>query len=174
MRIWPFRRSRAEEDAERLLAAVAAASRRPDFFGENRVPDTLEGRFELVTLNAALALIRLRAAPGAEPLAQAFADRLFRYLDAGLREAGVSDTAVPKRMHKLAGSFYGRLDAYSRAFADIAGLEGALEGALSRNVWRVESHPFAALLAAYAADAARRQAAAPVAALWDPAFWAGR
>lgn len=170
MRIWPFRRSRSEEDAERLLAAVAAASRRPDFFGENKVPDTLEGRFELVTLNAALALIRLRGADGAEPLAQAFADKLFRYLDAGLREAGVSDTAVPKRMHKLAGSFYGRLDAYAGALADAA----RLEGALARNVWRAQSHPFAASLAAYALDAARRQAAAPVAALWDPAVWPAR
>src|SRR5262245_29059216 len=131
MPIWPFQRSRADEDAERLLAAVTDASRRPAFFGEDRVGDTLEGRFELMTIHGALALIRLQGEPDAEPLAQAFADHLFSMFDAGLREAAVGDTAVPKRMHKLAGDFYGRLDAYGAALSD----PSALEAALARNIW---------------------------------------
>ncbi|MEZ6021914.1 MAG: ubiquinol-cytochrome C chaperone family protein [Hyphomonadaceae bacterium] len=48
-------------------------------------------------------------------MAQAFTDTLFRFFDAGLREAGVGDLTVPKRMHKLAASFYGRLNAYVAA-----------------------------------------------------------
>ena len=53
MPIWPFHRSRADEDAESLLAAVTQASRRPALFGEGRIPDTLEGRFELMTVHGA-------------------------------------------------------------------------------------------------------------------------
>src|SRR5262245_44603762 len=115
MPIWPFSRSRAAEDAAALLEAVQAASRRPAFFGPGRVADTLEGRFELMALNGALALIRLKAEPGAEPLAQDFTDLLFKSFDAGLREAAVGDLSVPKRMRRLAGDFYGRLNAYSGA-----------------------------------------------------------
>jgi cytochrome b pre-mRNA-processing protein 3 len=169
MPIWPFKRPLAEADAERLLAVVTAASRRPHLFGEGRIPDTLEGRFELITLHAALVLMRLRAEPGAGPLAQAFADRLFAQLDAGLREAGVGDTAVPKRMHRMAGAFYGRLEAYAGAIEDPA----ALAAALARNVWRAEVHAFAAPLAAYAVGAAGRLSAAPLAALFDAAAWRG-
>lgn len=170
MPIWPFGRSRAEEDAEKLLQAVIAASRQPAFFGEGKVPDTLEGRFELVVLHAGLALIRLRDEPGADPLAQAFTDKLFRYFDSGLREAGVSDTAVPRRMRRLAGSFYGRLAAYAEALQTPV----ELERALARNMWRAETHPYAAALAAYAGRAAAAQAEAPFAALFEPAGWPPR
>lgn len=167
MGIWPFQRSRADEDAEKLLEAVNQASRRADFFGENKTPDTLDGRFEMLTLHAALALIRLQAAPEAAPLAQSFTDKLFRSIDAGLREAGVSDTSVPKRMHKLAASFYGRLDAYAAGLADRA----AFETALARNVWRAEAHPYAGALAAYAQRVAEAQREAPVAALLEITGW---
>jgi cytochrome b pre-mRNA-processing protein 3 len=167
MPIWPFHRSRAGRDADILLAAVNQASRRPEFFGASRVPDTMEGRFEFTALNGILALFRLQAEPGARPLAQEFTDRLFRLFDAGLREAGTSDTAVPKRMHELAGGFYGRLDAYSDALADPA----ALEAAVARNVFRADAHPFAAPLARYLATTARTQAAAPISAMFSAEGW---
>lgn len=167
MPIWPFRTSRADADAERLLTQVTAASRRPYLYGPDRVPDTLEGRFELLVIYAALALIRLRDEPVARPLAQAFTDRLFKFLDAGLREAGVGDTAVPKRMRGFAGAFYGRLQAYAEALGDRA----KLEAALARNVWRADSHPFAAALAERVARIAAAQAAAPAAALLDAPIW---
>jgi cytochrome b pre-mRNA-processing protein 3 len=167
MPIWPFQRSRADDDAERLLSAVTQASRRPAFFGENRVPDTLEGRFEMMTVHGALALIRLIGDPGAQPLSQAFTDKLFSAFDAGLREAAVGDTAVPKRMHKLAGDFYGRLDAYRSCLSDVA----ALEAALARNIWRLPSHPFAGTLAAYVAKTARAQAGAPISAMFAAEGW---
>jgi len=169
MPIWPFRRSRAGEDAERLLAAVTAASRRSVMFGAGRLPDTLEGRFELMALNGALALIRLRQEPVLAPLAQAFVDRLFRQFDAGLREDGVGDTSVPKRMHKLAGEFYGRAEAYGAAITQ--GDSEALASAISRNALRAEAHPFAPALARYALAVAQNQGGGPVGALFGADGW---
>lgn len=131
MGIWPFRRSRAQQDAERLLGAVTTVSRNPALFRAGRIPDTLEGRFEAMTLFSALALVRLQRETALEPLAQAFTDKLFRHFDAGLREAGTSDTAVGKRMHKLASSFYGRLAAYGAAVE--SGDATALGEAVARN-----------------------------------------
>ncbi len=167
MPIWPFHRSRAEVDAEALVSAVTAASRRLVFYGPERVPDTIEGRFELMTIHGVLAMLRLRADPALNPLAQLFADRLFSFFDAGLREAGTGDTTVPKRMHQLAGDFYGRLDAYGAALSD----PPALEYAMARNVWRLESHAFAGALAAYVASTAAAQANAPISAMLSEEGW---
>lgn len=153
MGIWPFRRSRADSDAERLLAAVIQVSRQPAFFGEGRAPDTLDGRLELMTLHAVLALRRLQAEPGLSPLAQAFTDQLFRHFDAGLREAGVGDLSVPKRMRRIAGDFYGRRQSYSEALD--AGDAMALSDALVRNIGLPEG--FAPTLAAYALACALKQ-----------------
>jgi len=130
MPAWPFSPSRASQDAERLLLQVTNASRNPALFGEGRAPDTLEGRFEVMGLHASLALLRLKQSPEAEPLAQAFVDALFRHLDSGLREDGVGDLAVPKRMHKLAGAFYGRADAYAEALSEAT----TLQAVIARNV----------------------------------------
>lgn len=169
MPIWPFKRSRADADAARLLAAVTVVSRRTNLFGAGRAPDTLDGRFELMALNASLALFRLRAESGLEPLSQAFTDQLFRQFDAGLREEGVGDTSVPKRMHRMAGDFYGRLSAYTMAIGarDRAGLAAAI----GRNVLGDERHPFAANLASLALATAECQAGAPVEALLDVDGW---
>ncbi len=166
MRVWPFRRSRAAEDAELLLGEVVAASRNRALFGEGAAPDSLEGRFELLTLFASLALVRIGRDGGAAPLAQEFTDRFFRHLDAGLREAGVGDLAVPKRMRKLAGDFFGRLQAYERAI--LAGEAALLAEALARNV---EGLGAPHELAAATLVIADRQAALPVGALLGPEAW---
>lgn len=173
MAVWPFRRTRDEEDAARLLAAVTQVSRQPGLFEAGRIADTLEGRFESATLHASLALIRISAAgPERAALAQAFTDQLFRLFDSGLREAGVGDVAVPKRMHKLAGAFQGRFAAYRDALA--ASDEAVLAEAVARNVLGAARAAYAPALAAYAAQTARAQAEAPVEALfrldgWRPA-----
>jgi cytochrome b pre-mRNA-processing protein 3 len=167
MGMWPFRRSRAAIDAQCLLAAVQGASRRPVLFGPDKAPDTLDGRFEVMAVHASLALLRLRAEPAAKPLAQAFTDALFSHFDAGLREHGVGDTAVPKRMHKLAGDFYGRLDAYGAAIADRDA--EALAGAIVRNMAVTDA--FAARLAPHLLTTAAQQAEAPLVALFEPSSW---
>ena len=169
-KLWPFKPPRAREDAERLVARVTQISRQPSFFGEGRVPDTLAGRLEVVTLNASLAFLRLRQDSALEPLSQHFADVLFSSFDAGLREAGVGDTAVPKRMRRIAADFYGRLNAYANALAK--GDAAALERALSRNVLGAENAPFAVALSAYARANATLQAQAGPDALFRLDGWA--
>jgi cytochrome b pre-mRNA-processing protein 3 len=168
--IWPFRRPAADAAAARLLDTVARISRQPGFFGQDRTPDTLEGRLEIVFLHAILALRRLKAEPGARPLSQAFTDQVFAYFDGGLREAGVGDLTVPKRMRKVADSFYGRLEAYGRA------LEGAdepgLAAAIGRNVFgKALAPPFAFILARYAAETEAALAGAPLARLEQVDSW---
>jgi len=169
--IWPFRPSRAEIDAEKLLATITQVARQPGFYGENRVPDSLQGRLELMMLHASLAFIRLRTDEGAAPLAQAFADKLFRQFDSGLREDGVGDLTVPKRMKTIARSFYGRLDAYAAGLK--ANDRGALTEAIARNVFRTAptNAGFAPALAGYAAATVEKQASQATAALFDSDGW---
>ena len=103
------------------------------FYLEHGVADTFEGRFELLILHAGPVLKRLNEAEAPGPdLAQDLVDAIFRHLDAGLREMGVGDLAVPKRIKKLAEAFLGRSAAYDSAIGE--GQE-AVEAALSRNVF---------------------------------------
>jgi cytochrome b pre-mRNA-processing protein 3 len=169
MAFWPFKRGAVDIQAENLLATVVEASRQPALYGEGRVPDTLEGRFELMTLHGVLALVRLRAEPGARRLAQQFVDKLFKHFDAGLREASVGDLTVPKRMRRLASDFYGRLDAYAAPLA--AGDMAVLEQALTRNLLRDAPGADAAPLARYTADLSARLAGAPVESIGAGTAW---
>jgi cytochrome b pre-mRNA-processing protein 3 len=101
---------------ERLQGRIADAAREPDLYLRLGAADTLEGRFELVALHLILVLRRLRQLPPpADEVAQEIVDAFFRELDASLREMGVGDMGVPKRMKKLAQAFYGRARAYDRA-----------------------------------------------------------
>jgi cytochrome b pre-mRNA-processing protein 3 len=163
-----FGKSAANEAAGRILAALTQAARNPDLYGEGRAPDTLDGRFEVLTAFAAVALLRLKAAPEASRVAQVFTDVLFRHFDAGLREAGVGDLSVAKRMKALAGRFYGRLAAYDAGFGDLS----ALAAALSRNVWNADAAPFAPALAGRLSGLRDRFAAGPPQALELPGNWA--
>lgn len=127
------RRARNRETVERLYAALMAAARRPALYRDLGVPDTQEGRFEMLALHAGPALRRLEALgrdgeARAHDLARDLADAIFRHLDHVLREQGVGDLAVPKRMKRFAEHFYGRLAAYEAAADD-----AALAGALARN-----------------------------------------
>lgn len=117
-----------------LHRRIVAAARRPDLYGALGVPDTLEGRFEVLTLHIVLVLDALRGLPPpADEVSQELVDAVFRELEASLREMGVGDVAVPKRMKALAQAFYGRAGAYDAALA--AGDETALAAALARNVY---------------------------------------
>lgn len=102
-------------------------------------------------------------------MAQLFTDKLFRDFDAGLREAGIGDMSVPKRMHALAGAFYGRLKAYEAGLK--AGDAAALEAVIGRNVLAGET-VFAPALARYALALLANQAALPADALLSAQGWA--
>lgn len=121
-----------------LYKRIATASRAPGLYAALGIPDTLEGRFEALSLHMVLALRALRGLPQpADEVAKDLTDAFFRDMDASLREMGVGDTVVPKRMKKIAESFYGRAHAYDAPLngADEAGL--AL--ALGRNVYGSEA-----------------------------------
>ncbi|HLW90004.1 MAG TPA: ubiquinol-cytochrome C chaperone family protein [Roseiarcus sp.] len=136
---------------EQLHGEIVASARRPALFLDFGAPDTIDGRFEMVTLHAGLAMRRLSAFSGVGmEIAQELADCVFRHFDDGLREMGVGDTAVPKRMKRLAEAFYGRNKAYGEALDEPA--NDRLESALARNVYgaaNVAAAPLAPALARF-------------------------
>ena len=133
----------------------------PEGFG---APDTVEGRFDLVTLHVFLFLRRLKDAPeDTGRFAQMVFDIMFRNMDDSLREMGVGDMKVPEKVRGLAESFYGRVGAYDGVINDRAGLARAL----ARNVYEAPDHPAADALAAYVQRAAARLDATPITTLTD-------
>jgi cytochrome b pre-mRNA-processing protein 3 len=140
---------------ESLYRRVAEASRAPTLYLCHGIADTGEGRFESLALHVILVLRRLRGLPPpADEVAQDLVDLTFSHLDAALRESGVGDLSVPRRMKTLAESFYGRAASYDAAFA--SGDHERLASALSRNVLGGSAH--ARGLADYARAAEERLA----------------
>ncbi len=146
-----FRRNPLKEQADALYRRVAAAARDPDLFARHGVPDTVEGRFEALSLHVFMVTSRLDSlgAPGAA-LAQEFVDRFFLDLDGAVRALGIGDLSVGKKVKAYARNFYGRVDAYREALAADAG-PNALEAALRRNLLGVPKDSTAPVdaLAAY-------------------------
>ena len=141
-----LRRGRHERAGFALYAAAVAAARAPFLYAELGVPDTLDGRFDLVSVYAALLIRRLRAAPAPGPaLAQAVFDAMFSDMDVTLRELGVGDLSVGKRVRTMWEAFHGRAAAYEPLLA--AGDAAGLAEALVRNVWRGAPAPGAPALA---------------------------
>lgn len=135
-----------------------AAARHPVFYANWAVPDTLDGRFDMIALHTYLVLDRLK---GQQPaFRQALVDEFFRDMDRSLRELGVGDLSVGKKVRKMAEVFYGRVAAYDAALA--SGGEG-LVAALARNVFpddrEAAARPEAARLAQYLQSQRTRLAA---------------
>lgn len=161
-----FARKPHERAGFALYGAAVAEARRPFFFAELGVPDTLDGRFDLVALHAGLLVCRIARDPDprAKDLAQAVFDAMFADMDVNLREMGVGDLAVGKRVKRMWEAFHGRAQAYEAALR--AGDRAGLEAALARNVWRGAAPEGAAAgLAAIAAAADAALAAHPFAEL---------
>jgi cytochrome b pre-mRNA-processing protein 3 len=158
-----FRRDPRAGTIAALYGAIVAQARRPTFYLAFGVPDTAEGRFEMIALHLALVCRRLaREGEAARSLSQGVFDMFCRDMDHNLREMGVSDLRVPKTMRKLGEAFYGRLDAYDRALA--AEDDAALAAALTRNVLDGGAAA-ASRLAKYVRAAARGLDAATIAYL---------
>jgi cytochrome b pre-mRNA-processing protein 3 len=145
--------------ADGLFAGLAARAREPLFFRDLAVPDTLDGRFDLLTLHAWLVLERLSAE---RDLSQSLTDTIFVQFDEGLRQLGVGDIGIEHRIKKMADAFYGRLKAYGDAKD-----ESELATAMLRNIYRGEERrgDDARKLAAYAARAREHLSASNVADL---------
>ncbi|RJF78611.1 ubiquinol-cytochrome C chaperone family protein [Rhodopseudomonas palustris] len=134
--IWPFNhfrppRTPSRGTIEAIYGMIVAQARAPAFYQQYGVADTVNGRFEMIVVHLWLVLRRIRAVQDASPFAQALFDYFCSDLDANLRELGVGDLSVPKRMQAFGEAFYGRSAAY-----DLAMTEGdeALAIALNRNV----------------------------------------
>jgi cytochrome b pre-mRNA-processing protein 3 len=134
---------------EALYGQIVAAARQPLFYSHWNVPDTPLGRFEMLSLHMFLFQHRVHGEQGiAASIAQVLIDEFFLDVDHSLRELGISDVGVPKRMKKLAKMYYGRTAAYADALE--RGDEAALIAALRRNITPdAQDWPEASLLAAY-------------------------
>lgn len=151
--------NKERELANRLHAAIIGRARAPEFFATFGVPDTLDGRFDLVALHAWLVLDRLRQT-GPHEVTQRLTNTLFSAFDEGLRELGISDMGMGRRMRKIADAFYGRCKAY-----DAAADAPAMAEALVRNLYRGEQghEREAGILAGYVLSAKAAMAGADAA-----------
>ncbi len=119
---------------EALWARIVALARRPAWYRAGQVPDTLDGRFDMVALILSLVLVRLER-DGASADQVVLTERFVDDMDGNLRQAGIGDMVVGKHVGKMMGALGGRLGAY-RAALDPG---GDLTGALERNLYRGES-----------------------------------
>ncbi|HEY8596074.1 MAG TPA: ubiquinol-cytochrome C chaperone family protein [Devosiaceae bacterium] len=133
-----FRKSRLTGPVHAVYNAIVAQSRQPVFYAEWEVPDTLTGRFDMISLHIGLVFRRLRKERGEGRLfTQALFDLFFHDMDRSLREMGVGDLSVPKRIRNMGNIFYGFLGKLSEAL-DTGDMD-ALKGALVRNVYGGET-----------------------------------
>ena len=146
---WRQRRGNAAL-VDRAMGEIASGARHPALYTRLGVADTVWGRFEMMALH--VHLFQHRAREGGEPLkamAQELVDAYFQELDSTLRELGIGDSSMPKRMKKIGRMVYGRWEAYGAALG--AGDADALAEALRRNAYAEGGDPaMAPALAAYA------------------------
>ena len=149
-----FRRHSLEKPAAALYGDIVRRARTPVFYEQAGVPDTVDGRFEMITLHAFLVMRHLRrGGEQAQKLSQTLFDQMFADMDQSLREIGIGDLSVGKHIKKMAKAFYGRVAAYDAA---LDGGAEPLEDALRRNHYgTAEEVPDAAvrLLADYVRSA---------------------
>ena len=170
--LWPFNHFRKPRLAPRgtieaIYGMIVTQAREPLFYRDLGVPDTVNGRFDLLLMHLWLVLRQLKSAGSGGDLSQALFDHFCNDMDDNLRELGVSDLKVPKRMQAFGEAFYGRTAAYDLALTD--GRE-ALAQALCRNVLNGERIEQARRLAAYAEVAMTALAGEGEAALLSGTF----
>src|SRR5579871_4250077 len=145
----PFRKSRiaSRGTIETIYGMIVTQTREPVFYCDLAVPDTVDGRFDLLVLHLWMVLGRMKAFAGGAALSKALLDRFCADMDDNLREMGVGDLTVPKRMQAFGEAFYGRTAAYDLALADG---EEPLAQALCKNILNGQGIENARQLAAYA------------------------
>ena len=150
--LWPFNHFRKPRltprgTIEAIYGMIVTQAREPIFYRDLGVSDTVNGRFDLLLLHLWLLLRRLRTVQGATELSQALFDRFCEDMDDNLREMGVGDQTVPKRMRAFGEAFYGRVQAYDQA---MDGGGEALASAICKNILNGTGLEQARQLAAYA------------------------
>jgi cytochrome b pre-mRNA-processing protein 3 len=169
MTIWPFKslvrpRPGSENTIGTIYGMIVTRAREPVFYNGYGVPDTVDGRFDLVVVHLWMVLRRLGADADSRKLAQGLFDLFCSDMDANLREMGVGDMTVPKRMQAFGQAFYGRSAAYDAALAE--GHE-ALARALDKNVFNGRNFEQAKHLADYVEASVAKLATVDPAALGD-------
>jgi cytochrome b pre-mRNA-processing protein 3 len=159
-----FRKNRATEAVYAVYAAIVAQSRQPRFYAEWGVPDTVTGRFDMISLHMALLFRRLRAEgkPVSE-FAQAVFDLFFKDMDRSLREMGAGDLAVPKKIQKMGNIFYGLMTNINEAMDRDDRAE--VETVIRRNLFEGAEAAAAAELTAYLFEQAERLGRQPTASI---------
>jgi cytochrome b pre-mRNA-processing protein 3 len=150
--LWPFNHFRKprkplRSSIEAIYGMIVTQARDQLFYRNLGVPDTVNGRFDMLVLHLWIVLRRLRPTEGGAVICQALFDRFCEDMDANLREMGVGDLTVPKRMQAFGEAFYGRTAAYDLAVAQ--GRE-ELALALNKNILDGEQIENAGRLARYA------------------------
>ncbi len=149
-----FRKSTAPRAAHEAYRSIVAQSRQVKFYADWGVPDTVTGRFDMISLHMTLLLHRLRGEAAARPFSQALVEAFFADMDHSHRELGVTDLGVPAKIKKVGKMFYGLVESLSAALD--AGTPAAVEAVLVRNVYRSQPAAGAPQLATYLlAEAAR-------------------
>ncbi len=129
-----FRRTPPVASIAALYGMIVAQARTPEFYRGYGVPDTVNGRFEMVALHTVLVLSRLAEEPHSlRRLGQGVFDQFCDDMDASMREMGVGDLAVPRKMRRVGAAFYARQSEYQKALA--AGDPKSLEASLAENVY---------------------------------------
>jgi cytochrome b pre-mRNA-processing protein 3 len=129
-----LRRWLPQKSERAVYESIVAAARHPRLYESYGVPDTVDGRFEMISLHAILTLRSIASVEGEDfaRFRQDLVNEIFRDMDRSLREMGTGDLSVGKKVRKMAEVFYGRLKAYGEA---LEAPEGVLEDALDRNLW---------------------------------------
>ncbi|HEY4202177.1 MAG TPA: ubiquinol-cytochrome C chaperone family protein [Devosiaceae bacterium] len=143
-----FRKNTDTPQVYAVYNAIVAQSRQQKFYAEWGVPDTVTGRFDMISLHMALLFRRLRSEDKAvKAFSQAVFDLFFSDMDRSLREMGVGDLSIAKRIQKMGNLFFGFLASINAAM-DTRNVQ-ALEDVLSRNIYAGMEAPPVRLLAQY-------------------------
>ncbi len=122
------------ENAEEAYSDIVNQARQKEFYLYHSVPDTVAGRFDCIALHVFLVLDRLKnQGEAAEVFSQRLFDAMFRNMDDSLRELGVGDLSVGKKVRHLAEAFYGRIGVYEQAMMEADPLS-PLAKAIAKNV----------------------------------------
>ncbi|HEX2653829.1 MAG TPA: ubiquinol-cytochrome C chaperone family protein [Xanthobacteraceae bacterium] len=134
-----FQRNRQDATIRALYGAIVAQARQAVFYAEYDVPDTVEGRLDMIMLHISLFFARVRTDRLTRALGQGVFDLFCQDVDHNFREMGIGDLAVPKRMQRVAEAFYGRAAAYDAALETSE--DELLTAALARNIFAHTQQP---------------------------------
>lgn len=118
-----------------LYQQVVAHAREPHWYLQGQVPDTVDGRFDMVAAILTLVILRLEQTPGHEADMAYLTELFVDDMDGQLRQVGIGEMIVGKHVGRLVGALGGRLTVFRPALAG----EGDLDGAILRNIYRADS-----------------------------------